>query len=134
MTYDLDALRAAVERLPAGQYVLQNSNSTRRIGTEAPFHDGNVLRGTVAPDGWPDLAPIAHLEAIVTILNAARSGLLDDAALGRAVRAAADWQAEYVEAMGDAMADCWHDGQGNASMTQLAQAAARALVAMQEGR
>lgn len=66
-------------------------------------------------------------KAMKALLPAARSGLLDDAALGRAVWAAAERDGPEREAMAAAILDALCDDE---TTDKLAQAAARALLAM----
>lgn len=105
MTYDLDALRAALDRSSLEE---SEAHATRAA---------QMLR------------------------EALHSGLLDDAAMGRAVRAAAKGDELACEWLADSIQRAW-DANGTLppillyqlERDELAQAAARALIAMQEGR
>jgi hypothetical protein len=73
--YDLDALRAAVEKATPGDWQHHLSHVYGPDPERAlicQFHNAPWL--------------VSDRDAIVTLINAARAGLIDDAALGRAVQ------------------------------------------------
>ena len=96
-----------------------------------------VAKATEGVDRNPREVEAAIASAHQTLRNAARSGLLDDAALGRRVRAAAEGEMQACEWLANSIQKAWSANRSlppflmyASERADLAQAAASALVEM----
>lgn len=132
-TYNLDDLKAAVAKATEGEWASLRDGNNAEWDVVKP--DARAIFGhwyvATCHDDADNATAEQNAAAIVALFNAARSGLLDDAALGRRVRAAAETDGPERQAMADAILG---DMEAGCNCREAAETAARALVEMGDGK